>query len=386
MQSNKKTHIYDYAVIGSGIVGLSVATALSQISDNVILLEGGDVACGLSRGIKTPVGPSNNGLRFLPNSESAQKALQFLSALLGQTISAEVVDAPPVTYEAGGIKPFVGFGDLQPEFYDQISYYLSQGFLRPSLEVHEWAQGLAANYKGQFSPRSFVTKIHVTEGLATSLTINGQKNIQAANVIYCGSVKDLRPLLEEGVLSARALQKLAKNQYWTSINLDLLHGKPVTENPALHVLNGTTQDEIGPCVGQFETPQIFGDKQVQFSQWTTFIDNDEAEDTEKIGAALKKIKRQIKRAFPEATENLEFERILVVPSMAGNGDLKLNGNQTLPNVPNLWIASAQMSSQKNLLGGLLQAELVCSALGCHPTGAQIEIATPEETPAEGIEA
>lgn len=386
MQSNKKTHIYDYAVIGSGIVGLSVATALSKISDNVILLEGGDIACGLSRGIKTPVGPSNNGLRFFPNTESTHKALQFLSALLGQELSAEVIDASPVTYEAGGMKPFVGFGDLQPEFYDQISYYLSQGFVQPSMDVHEWTQALAANYKGHFSPRSFVTKIHVNEGQATSLTINGQKNIQTANVIYCGSVKDLRPLLEEGVLSARALQKLAKNQYWTSINLDLLHGQPVTENPALHVLNGTTQDDIGPCVGLFEAPQAFGEKQVQFSQWTTFIDNDEAEDTEKIGAALKKIKRQIKRAFPEATENLEFERILVVPSMAGNGDLKLNANQTLPNVPNLWIASAQMSSQKNLLGSLMQAELVCSALGCHPTGAQIEVMEETETSTESLDA
>ncbi len=373
MQSTKKTHIYDYAVIGSGIVGLSVATALSKISDNVLLLEGGDVACGLSRGIKTPIGPSNNGLRFFPNTDAAKKSLQFLSNLLGQEITAEVIDEAPVTYEAGGMKPFVGFGDLQPDFYEEISYYLAQSSLRPSMDVHEWAQALAANYKGQFSPRSFVTKIHVIDGQATSLTVNGQKNILASNIIYCGSVKDLKPLLEDGVLSARALQKLAKNQYWTSINLDLLHSKPVTESSALHLLNGTTQDDIGPCVGQFEAAQTLGEKTVQFSQWTTFIGDDEAEDTEKIGAALKKIKRQIKRAFPEATDNLEFERILVVPSQSGNGDLKLNANQTLPNVPNLWIASAQMNPQRSLLGGLMQAELICSSLGCHPTGAQITV-------------
>jgi hypothetical protein len=96
------------------------------------------------------------------------------------------------------------------------------------------------------------------------------------------------------------------------------------------------------------------------------MEDEEAEDTELVGAALKKIKRQIKRAYPDALENLKFERILVVPSYSGNGELKLSANQTIPSLENFWVGSAQMHQQKNLLGALLQAELITSALSCHP--------------------
>ena len=140
----------------------------------------------------------------------------------------------------------------------------------------------------------------------------------------------------------------------------------------IHVLNGTTQDEFGPCVGAFQAPAEVNGENLQYSQWLTFVEDEEAEDTEIIGFALKKIKRQIKRAYPDALENLKFERILVVPSYAGHGDLKLSANQSLAGVENFWVGSSQVHVQKNLLGALLQAELITSSLGCHPLGSQIQ--------------
>ena len=114
------------------------------------------------------------------------------------------------------------------------------------------------------------------------------------------------------------------------------------------------------------------EKPLQYSQWITFMNDEEAEDSELVGAALKKMKRQIKRAYPNALEQLQFERIFVVPSFAGHGDLKLAANQTLPGLSNLWIGSAQVHAQKNLLGALLQAEMITSSLGCHPLGTQVQ--------------
>jgi hypothetical protein len=166
--------------------------------------------------------------------------------------------------------------------------------------------------------------------------------------------------------------KLSKNQYWTAVGVDFLHSAKVSEINNIHVLNGTTSDEIGPCVGRFHSAEQVNDTFKQYSQWLTCVEDEEAEDTEIIGFALKKIKRQIKRAYPDALENLKFERILVVPSYAGHGDLKLSANQSLAGVENFWVGSSQVHVQKNLLGALLQAELITSSLGCHPLGSQIQ--------------
>jgi len=111
---------------------------------------------------------------------------------------------------------------------------------------------------------------------------------------------------------------------------------------------------------------------VQFSQWISFVDDQDAEESESIAISLKKMKRQIKRAYPEAFEQIKQERILIVPSISGDGDLKLNSNQSLPAYPNFWVCNGTVHQQKNLLGTLLQAELVCNALGCHPLGIQLQ--------------
>jgi hypothetical protein len=356
-------HVYDYAIIGSGLSGLCIASALSKVTSNIILLDSADTFGGFNRSVTTTIGPVNNGLRFLPASELSRKAITFLETLLGASLSVVETEIPPVTFEAGGIRPFVGFGDQPPAFYEELSYFTSPAVSEFSVEPHQWTQLLFNQFSGDFSPRSYVTKFHGENGQIQQLTINGQKKINVQNVIYCGSVKDLTLLLPEDGLSPKARGKLSKNHYWTAICLDLLHPTKITDSSAIHVLNGTTQDDLGPCVGRFFS---------NYSQWMTFVDNEEAEDAELIGAALKKIKRQIKRAYPDALENLLHERILVVPNYAGSGDLKLNGNQTLPNYGNFWIGSQEASPQKNILGALLQAELITSALGCHPKGLQIE--------------
>jgi hypothetical protein len=366
----KTSHVYDYVVIGGGLAGLCIANALSRSTSNVLLIESGDFPGGLNRAIQSPAGAVNNGLRFLPDSELSHKAMAFLEMLLMQTVSPVGVENPPVTFEDGSLKQFVGFGDLTPKFYDDIAYFTNPRSLLTTLAPHEWTQLLFQNYKGEFLSRSYVTRFNVTEAdgekRVESLTVNGQKIISAQNFIFTGAIKNLKTLLPDGIFSPRALQKMSKSEYWTAVCLDLFHDQPVTDSTAMHILNGTTQDDLGPCAGKF-----LG----QYSQWLTFVGDEEAEDSEVIGAALKKIKRQIKRAYPNALDNLKFERILVVPSYSGNGELKLSADQSLAGVENLWIGSAPMNSQKNLLGALLQAELVLSSLGHHPMGVQLETPT-----------
>ena len=177
-------HLYDYAIIGSGLVGLAVANSLSRLTSNLVLIESSDSFGGINRSIQTPFGAVNNGLRYLPDTELAQKAVSFLEMLLMTSLNPQVVDNPAVTYEAGGLKPFVGFGDNPPPFYDEISYFTQPRSLKLKLEPHEWTQILFSHFTGEFLPRSFVTKFHQDKEQITHLTINGQKNISSLNFVY----------------------------------------------------------------------------------------------------------------------------------------------------------------------------------------------------------
>jgi glycine/D-amino acid oxidase-like deaminating enzyme len=375
MQINPKRssqHIYDYVVVGSGLSGLLVTSALSRATSNILLIEASDTYGGLNHAQNSALGLVNNGLRFLPDSSLAEKSVRFLNALLEQKIEVSSHDNQILTFESGALRPFVGFGDAAPAFYEELAYFLSPKTLHMSAQPFSWLQGLFEKADGDFLNKSHVTRFHVhtvgSESRITSATINGQKTIHGHNFIYCGNVQDLQTLLPEEALPAKARQRLSKAKYWTAVCLDLLHTQMVTESSALHVLNGASEDEFGPCVGQF-SPANEG---LQLSQWVSFVDNEDAEDTELVGQALKKIKRQIKRAYPQALEALKFERILVAPAVGGHSDFRLSSNQSLPNCPNFWVSNGTLSTQKNLLGSLQQAELVTSALGFHPQGVTVE--------------
>jgi hypothetical protein len=369
--ANKKTSIYDYVIVGGGLSGLCVASALTKEGAQVLLLEAAESYGGVNHPVQTKIGVSENGLRFLPDTELAHRSLEFLSSLSGQEVKFRSVEREPLTYEAGGLRSFVGFGEQSPEFYDEISYFLSPKELVLEEPFHVWTKTLFESFRGEFAPRSHVTKFHASEGKVHSITINGQKTIQALNIIYAGPLKSLGLLLPDEALPARARQKFSKAKFWTAVGLDLIHSAPVTDFAGIHVLNGTTQDDLGPCVGRFQPSATLNESPVQLSQWLSFIDDEDAEDTEKIGAALKKIKRQIKRAYPAALDQLVSERILVVPSIAGNGELKLTGHQTLPQANNFWVASGNVHPLKNILGTLAQAQLVTSSLGVNPLGASV---------------
>lgn len=352
--------VYDYIVVGSGITGLAIASALSKITENVALVEASDQIGGYNKKVKTPAGEINNGLRLIPASSSGEKALSFLSDLIGQEVIESAFSGFPTTYESGQLREFLGFGEHSPAFYEELKYFLQSDFYRLKLEPHSWPEALFSSFKGDFLPRSYVTKFLIEEDRATGILINGTKQVLGSNFIFTGSVKDLAILIPDETLPYRVKAKLSKNQYWTALCLDLTHASQVTDLMNIHLLNGTTQDEIGPCVGRFLPVHESG---MQVSQWLTFVSHEETEDSEVVGMALKKIKRQIKRAYPQALENLAHERIFVAPNICGNGDLKLNANQALPQVKNLWIASGTMNPHQNLVGSLLQAQLVLAQFG-----------------------
>lgn len=360
-------HIYDYIVIGSGLAGLSIASKISAETQNILLIESDAVVGGSNKPAslknQTHTVTTDNGLRFIPGNPLALKALKNLEDHLGLKLIKAKKDNTIETYEASGFKSFVGFGDNAPESYPQVSYFLNPNEIELNLPMHKIVDLLKEKFQGETITKSFVTGFNFTNGNLTHVTVNGSKTYYANNFIYAGAARDLSTLLPDEVLSPRAKTKLKKDTTWIGLCLDLLHENTTELRPNLFLLEGTTNDSIGPCLGRFLPTEE--NSNVQVSQWMSFIDLEVSEETENIAEVLKKMKRQIKRAFPEMSEAIKAERLFMTPALSA-GELKLNSNATLPKAENLWIASGQVNTAPNILGALLQAQFVLSSLGFSP--------------------
>ncbi len=359
-------HIYDYVIIGSGLTGLTIASKISEESKNVLILESENHTGGAHRPATLQNQTIENGLRFYPNTDLSMKALLQLEDFLGLKLVKSLRENLPETYDASGFKSFVGFGEKPPEFYNQLSYFLNANEIELTLPVHQIVNLIKDKFQGDIQTKSYVTKFNFTDDKLTHVTVNGTKQIYANNFIFTGNVRDLAVLMPDEFLSLRSKAKLKKDTAWMGLCLDLFHEiKPelqAIEKNNLFILNGTTDDDIGPCVGRFNDAEIQTQPANQISQWMSFVDVDTAEETENIAEVLKKMKRQIKRAFPEMAENIKGER-LYMTSPLSCGDIKLNSNGTLHKVDNLWIASPQVNQYPNLLGSLLQSQMTLAALG-----------------------
>ncbi|OYZ12817.1 MAG: hypothetical protein B7Y39_18725 [Bdellovibrio sp. 28-41-41] len=350
---------YDYIIVGSGLPGLLLASTLSRFTSNIALLEANESFGGCHKRIDNAMGSFDNGLRYFPDTDSSRSALEFAENVMGLKVHGEPQESPVVFFEGGQFKPFLGFGDVHVDFYDELAYFLSASELPLKYPVYEWPKRMMENFKGDFLPRSIVTRFQSEGTQVKSVLINGTKTLHADQFIFCGSFKDLSVLLPTDTLSSRAKNKLNKTNYWTSICLDILHSAPFESSHKYHVLNGTTQDELGPCFGKVYAPS----ESTQFSQWISFVDDELSDDSEVTAHALKKMKRQIKRAYPTALDNPLSERIFVYSNYAGDGVLKVNENQTIAGLDNLWIASPTINSNKNMVGAIKQAELILASLG-----------------------
>lgn len=379
----KKDHVYDIVVVGAGLSGLVTAVSLVNKGYDVCVLESTEFPGGPSRLVYSPVGLVNNGLKFFPDSSLAEDVLQRLASLTKEAFQFHSAENGPVTFHNGEIKPFVGFGKEAPSFHQPLSYFLEPKRLEISQSLGHIVADLSAQLGDRFYPGSIVTK-YLNEGdEITGVMVNGQKTVFGKNFIHAVSPKYLCQWLSDQNFSSKAKQKIAKAEYWTALGLDVFHRGEVTTSMDLHVLNGTTQDEIGPCVGVFH-PAVPSEKAqgeiLQHSQWVTFVEDESSEDPEVIGSVLKKIKRQIKRAYPQAMENPFSERILVSPLAEAVLDLKFEKNGSFLGTKNLWLSHGTAGNERNLLGSLQQAFWVSDQfeVACEQ---EVSEPQPEEFPA-----
>lgn len=358
-----KAQEFDTLVIGAGLAGLIAANFLEASGRNVVLVEASEQIGGASRMGRTQAGPIDHGLKLIPDSEASHAALDWFETVLGEKIERTVVEAAPVNYDDGKFKPYVGFGDATVATSSEIEACALHRRLSLSSTPGNWVAKLGELFSGTLLLQSQVTKMAIEDGFVIESLINGTKRISAQEVVFASAPNLIVPVLPEGILAPRVRQKLMRGDFWTSVNLDVVHPQQITDSQSVHVLKGANEE---PTVGLFHPPVTTEDgRTLQVSQWFTLIPRDQIDEEELVAGALKQIKRQIKRAYESALDGVVQERILVSPASHGSliGAFDVPGR--LPKIENLWLTSSFFADERNTLGTLIQTRKALEDIGDH---------------------
>lgn len=356
-----KAQEFDTLVIGAGLAGLIVANALEATGRNVALIEALDNTGGASREGSTAAGPIEHGLKVFSDTAETHAALDWFETVLGEKIDRTVIEAAPLNYDDGKFKPYVGFGNETVLSSAEVEAYAVERRLKLSSTPKDWTRKLAEQFSGRIFMQSQATRMMIEDGFVIETIINGSKRITAREVVFASSPQVIPALIGETVLPPRVRQKLIKGDFWTSVNLDVVHSQPVTDSLAIHILKGANEE---PTIGTFHAPvQTEDGRTLQVSQWLTLIPREEIDEEELVAGALKQIKRQLKRAYESAAENVVQERILVIPASHGSLHGAFDEPGRLPKISNLWLTSALFAGERNTVGTLIQARRTIEEMG-----------------------
>ncbi|MES3039311.1 MAG: FAD-dependent oxidoreductase [Bdellovibrionota bacterium] len=354
--------IYDYIVIGAGFTGLQIALQLKNEGAQIALLDNQEQPGGSHRSGSGPLGSFDRGFRFYPASDIAEQVLHEIESTMGYSQIYSIKENSPITFSTNEFKDFLGFGEETPYAYDLMRPFLTDKRCELSKPFNEIIFDYQNKLGDVFHPRSMVTKINF-ESDAVNVIVNGSKTFKARQVVYAAHIKDLLPLVPAEFLPSKFRQRLGKAHVVTAICLDLLHDQVVSERENLHVLQGNQKEELVPCFGLFQRPFEKDGKMVQLSQWMIFIPRNQSEEPEETVSLLKHLKRQIKRAYPNALDQVSAERIFVPECMGLSETLKSQGELVKGQDERLWVASPELNNFPQLLGSTLQSRWILSHLG-----------------------
>ncbi|MCB0406598.1 MAG: FAD-dependent oxidoreductase [Bdellovibrionales bacterium] len=377
MAASIKKSNYDVIITGAGLSGLIVAKHLSQMGKKVLVLEARDTAGGNLRNLSTKGFSFRTTLEFVPDYKEYIEPIERLEQLLQFKILGPSKEMTPKTFKSSELREFLGFGDLKFQSLDEVQWYTQTKVRELLISPEKWVEALLADASFECLTLHEVTRYSFTDGRFDSITVNGSKVLSADQFIHTAPVSLLNALIPDDAIKPKDRTRLAKTQGWTSVCLHFLHKGIVTDEECLHILMGSSTD-FEPCLGRFFTPTQFDGETVQESQWMSLMNDEHAEDMEFIGATLRNIKKQIKRVYDSAVENVLIEKIVVTPQSQGFMDLKFKNPLQLNGVENFWLASPLILEQRGVGASVQAADQVLTAMMAHSS--LTETTYPAETP------
>ena len=351
---------YDFAIIGSQLHASLIAYTLSRwFQKRVAILEPTD-SMGAEDALVT-VGTQRVMSHFqrLPNYSVARDLLGWLHQILQVECPQQILEVTPLSIESGKLVPFVGFGDKKFSTLDLLKPYVQgEGYELPQMPS-EWINLIKDLFIGDIYTLTEVTSLQIENGRLQYVVVNGSKNVYADQFIYCLPPKNLKKLLSPSLLASRGMQKVLKNKTFSCMRLHLLHtsfeNQGIEDKP-YHILFGGKED-FEPIVGQFlELANQW------HSLWSCWIPSELADDHEYLGSVLRHIKKQVKRAYPQLFDHIEYEKIVVEIDSEGSTSLADIMRQNFCKIEGLWVCHPQLIENTGLIAKLEVAKQLCDAL------------------------
>lgn len=350
MEKKTSQKQFDFVIYGATLEGLLTGYYLHQKGFKTLVLEASDKAGKFFSSIENSK-TSIHSLFTAPLYD--ENTVRFFNWIKNHfafdNLEISKKSLPPTTFEKGHFEPFVGFGENAPKEVDFLQDFLFADRLESSPLVNDWIKAIATSGL-EIRYNSNLTAVNVVDGKISDITINDKDSLIPENFIFAENPVDLIEFFENETtgaqfVNAKALARLSKGTFWSTLQLSLAHNAPVTDKEEIHVLYGTQKNPV-VSIGRF---------QGKTSQWISFISSDAQDINEEGVQTLKEMKRQIKRAYPEALDNLEFEKIALWPKTHGYIELKSKQFGQLEGIENIGICSNHLVEHTNPFIGSLAA-------------------------------
>lgn len=350
MESRTSQKQFDFIIYGATLEGLLTGYYLHQKGFKTVVLEASDKAGGFFSSIENSKA-SIHSLFTSPSYDdnSVRLADWIKNHFAFDNLKIIKKSLPPITFEKGHFEPFVGFGENAPKEVEFLQDFIFADRLEFSPLVNEWIKAILTSGL-EIRYNSNLTAINVVEGKIADITINDKDTLIPKNFIFAENPVNLIEFFEAGTtgaefVNAKAIARLSKGTFWSTLQLSVAHKAPVTDKEEIHVLYGTQKNPV-VSVGKF---------QGNTSQWISFISADVPDINEEGVQILKEMKRQIKRAYPEALDALEFDKIALWPQTHGYIELKAKHFGQLEGIDNIGLCSNHLVEHANPFIGSLTA-------------------------------
>ncbi|MBX3020385.1 MAG: NAD(P)-binding protein [Bdellovibrionales bacterium] len=350
---------YDTLVLGGGLSGLLITHRLHSAGQRVALIEARETLGGSSRRQST--------VDFFPATQDSLDLLEWTRSVSPLPLHLDVREHRPQLFDEGKWRNFSGFGETHFSSVDQLMHFshTHEVHVEPALE--QLVRSLSEQLPVAANTRSEITSIKIADGRVSEVVINGDKSLTAEQVIFTAHPALLNDLIEGEGLPAKHRTRFAKMQGWTSVTLELQNATPLAEDSAIRMFSHNAK-EFEPVVGRVNGTQ---------SLWMTLVPAEREGEHEFIGQCIRHIKRQLKRAWPEALDGQKEEKIYVQSNAYGQYALKTKDPLRLPEIQNLYLANHILGTSPGALGSLETARTVITALTNAPTASAAAASAPE---------